>query len=151
MPFSRAQRESSCYKPRDALTHCGTCFSCFRVRQRSNLTCTFTKVRPSPDHRGVNLIFGCTAGFKDLTGHTFDRWTVIAFAGRNAQAARRGDANFLAAISVATRRRNFRLRSTKWSIPLCTQSLLTSFRARQTRRRLSRSPLLFACRDLTSV
>ena len=49
------------------------------------------------------------------------------------------------------RRRNFRLRSTKWSIPLYTQSLLTFFRAARYGTRLSRSRLILACRDLTSV
>jgi hypothetical protein len=54
--------------------------------------------------------------------------TVIAFAGRNGSgAARRGDVNVLAAISVPTRRRILRLRSMNRPIPLCTQWLLTSF------------------------
>jgi hypothetical protein len=41
------------------------------------------------------------------------------------RAERRGDVNALAAISVPTRSRSLRLRSTNRSIPLCTQLLLT--------------------------
>jgi hypothetical protein len=34
------------------------------------------EVRSRKDHRGVDLISDAAAGFKDLTDHTFDCWTI---------------------------------------------------------------------------